>query len=425
MVGPNSPILTQMNETQSHAAVPYPQKKTSQKRTGAALANDVLQRQQSTPSQKVSVCHIASGDGWGGAEVQVATLLSSLAARNDVSACAIVLNGGRLASELRQTGIDVKVIPENEKPFPRIVAESAEFLRGRGVQVIHSHRYKENLLALLLALRYPVRLVRTQHGQPEPYTGFSGVKQRFVYAVDRQLARHAADRVISVSSDLTRYLQSHVSSSKIAVIRNGIALQKVQSKFSQAEAKQRLFIRPDAPVIGIATRLTAIKRLDLFVAAATCITRAEPQARFVISGGGMEEDHLRQFIESAGLQHEILLLGHREDVYDVMRAMDIMMLTSDHEGLPMVLLEAMALGIPVLSRQVGGIPEVIQDGVTGVLVNSDSAQDLAAACSSLLLDTERRKQIVANARAKVELSYSAEKNAADITQIYHCLVSSR
>jgi len=78
-----------------------------------------------------------------------------------------------------------------------------------------------------------------------------------------------------------------------------------------------------------------------------------------------------------------------------------------------------------LSRQVGGIPEVIQDGVTGVLVNSDSAQDLAAACSSLLLDTERRKQIVANARAKVELSYSAEKNAADITQIYHCLVSSR
>lgn len=346
-------------------------------------------------------------------------MLKALSRRSDVRLCSIVLNDLRLAHELRQSGIDVKVIPESKKAFPRIVVESAEYLRGRGVQVIHSHRYKENLLALMLALRYPVRLVRTQHGRPEP----GGLKQRFVYAIDRQTASLAADRVVSVSSDLTRYLESHVSGKKIAVVRNGIALDQVCSTLSQAEAKQRLFIRPDSPVIGIATRLTAIKRLDIFLATAACLVRENPKVRFLIAGDGEEENRVRQLIHDAALEHEVLLLGHRHDVHDVMRAMDLLLLTSDHEGLPMVVLEAMALGIPVVSRKVGGIPEVIEDGVTGSLVDSDDPLRLAGACTSLLQGPERRKRIVEQARQTVEQEYCAERNAAEIVNIYQSILS--
>jgi glycosyltransferase involved in cell wall biosynthesis len=389
------------------------------------LAHNYLHSQQSQSSRGVSVCHIASGDGWGGAEAQVATLLKSLAERGDVRLCAIVLNDLRLAQELRQAGVNVKVIPEREKSFPRILFESVAFLRGQGVQVIHSHRYKENLLALLLALRYPVRLVRTQHGQPEPHTGFGGLKQRFVYAVDRQIARYAADHVISVSSDLTAYLQGHMSARKVTIVRNGISLDQVCSGLTHSDAKQRLFIRGDAPVVGIATRLTAIKRLDLFVATAACLSKAFPDARFVIAGEGAEEGRLRQLIQDAGLEHEVLLLGHRVDIHDVVRAMDILLITSDHEGLPMVLLEAMALGVPVVSRHVGGIPEVIEDGVTGCLVRSDSPVELARVCASLLRDLEQRKRIADAARYEVQQNYSAEKNAADITQIYGSLAPSK
>jgi glycosyltransferase involved in cell wall biosynthesis len=410
-----------VNEKQRAISEPGPEAKSRPRLT---LANDYfLQRSQSVHA--ISVCHIASGDGWGGAEAQIATLLKSLAERCDVRLCAILLNDLRLAQELRKSGVDVKIISESEKSFPRILMESAEYLRGRGVQVLHSHRYKENLLALLLALRYPVRLVRTQHGQPEPHTGFSGLKQGFVYAVDRQIAKYAADHVISVSSDLTGYLQGHVSPKKITIVRNGISLDRVRSSLSPSEAKQRLFIRADAPVIGIATRLTAIKRLDLFVATAACISKTLPNARFVIAGGGAEENRLRQLIQQVGMEHEILLPGHRADIYDVMRAMDILLLTSDHEGLPMVLLESMALGIPVVSRQVGGIPEVIEDGVTGCLVSSDSPVSLARVCVSLLRDPERRRRIADGARSEVEQNYSAEQNSADIAQIYKSLVPSR
>ena len=372
--------------------------------------------------RQISVCHIASGDAWGGAEAQIATLLKSLASRDDLRVCAIVLNDGRLASELQESGVETKVISEQEMSFGRIVINASEYLRGRKVEVIHSHRYKENLLGVLLALRYPVRLVRTQHGQPEPYAGFSGVKQRFVYAVDRQLGRHTADRVVSVSTDLTGYLRGHIAPTKVAVIRNGIALDKVHSKLTKAEAKQRLFIKADAPVIGTATRLTAIKRLDIFIETAACIAKILPGARFVIAGGGSEESRVRECISQAGLEHQVLLLGPRTDIYDVMRAMDVMLLTSDHEGLPMALLEAMALGIPVVSRKVGGIPEVVECGETGMLVDSAAPEDLAKACISVVGDDAFRKRIAANARRLIEEQYSAEKNAADVAEIYRSLV---
>ncbi len=385
----------------------------------------LLHLPQSHVSHAVSVCHIASGDGWGGAEAQVATLLKTLAERADVRLCVIVLNDLRLAQELRKAGVDVKVIPEREKSFPRVLLEAAEYLKGRDVQVLHSHRYKENLLALCLALRYPVRLVRTQHGQPEPYLGFHGLKQRFVYAVDRQMAKHAADHVISVSADLTHYLETHIPTRRASIVRNGISLDNVRSELLPPEAKQRLFIHGDAPVVGIATRLIAIKRLDLFIATAAHISKTLPTARFVIAGQGAEEARLRQLIQEAGLEHEILLLGHREDIHDVMRALDILLLTSDHEGLPMVLLEAMALGIPIVSRQVGGIPEVIEHDVTGALVDSDSPVELARVCVCLLRDPERRKRMTENARCKVEQDYSAERNAAEIVRIYKSLAPTR
>ncbi len=383
---------------------------------------DYLRFQRQQANRRIGVCHIASGDAWGGAEVQIATLLKSLALRNDLRVCAIVLNDLRLAKELRDAGIDTEVIPEKQVSFGRIVMTAAEYLRGRGVELIHSHRYKENLLGVLLALRYPVRLVRTQHGQPEPYPGFSGVKQRFVHAVDRQLGRHTADRVVSVSADLAEYLRGHIAPSKVAIIRNGIALDRVESKLSKAEAKRRLFIDADAPVIGTATRLTAIKRLDLFVSTAACIAKALPGARFVIAGGGAEESRVREWISQAGLQHEVLLLGPRTDVYDVMRAMDVVLLTSDHEGLPMALLESMALGVPVVSRKVGGIPEVIESGRTGLLVDSAEPEQLARACIALLADDVSRSLIIECARQLVQERYSADKNAADIVGIYRSLV---
>jgi len=119
------------------------------------------------------------------------------------------------------------------------------------------------------------------------------------------------------------------------------------------------------------------------------------------------------------------MLGHRDDIHEILGAMDLMLVTSDREGIPMVILEAMALGVPIVARDVGGIREVLDHGVTGILVPSADIEKLTEPCLMLLHDRPLRTRIAQNARTAVVQKYSADANAAQILRLYHSLVLSK
>ena len=371
---------------------------------------------------KIEVCHVASGDRWAGAEVQLGTLLKALARRKDLGVSAIFLNEGHLAEEARRCGIDVCVVPESRYHFFQILSKATRFLNEKNVRILHSHRYKENLLAALLARRCGVPFhVCSRHGAPEPFTGWRRYKQDLIQALDRLVARYSADGVISVSEELRGQLMRYLPANKVVAICNGIDEEKVFSTFSVSEAKQRLGVPAECWVIGTAGRLDPVKRLDIFLAAAQQIAASQPSARFVIAGEGKEEASLRALARTLGLQDRVLFLGHRSDVFDVLRAVDIFVLCSDHEGLPMALLETLYLGVPVVARPVGGVAEVIQDGVNGIWVESCEPSALAAACLGLLHDDARR---ILLARAGAELiakKFTADRSADQVAQVYRSL----
>ena len=390
---------------------------------------DVVEAATRTPGPRhsnvarIPICHIASGDRWAGAEIQIATLLRSLAKDEGLSLSVILLNEGRLAAEIRALGIALKVIAENQKGFLKIHHEGSRFLRDRGVQILHSHRYKENLLAVLLSrrCRIPV-VVRTQHGLLEPHQGLRRLKQGSIHLVDWLIARWATDCVISVSGDMTRDLRRHIDPRKIVTIPNGVDTERVRSTLTSGEAKEKLGIERDCPVLGTAGRLEPIKRLDLFLRAAELISLEQPAARFVIAGNGSEEARLKNLARTLAIQDRVLFLGHRSDIADVLRALDVLVLCSDHEGLPMILLEALSLGVPVVARRVGGIPEVLQDGVNGVLVDSPHPAALAARCLEVLADESSRLRF---AQAGVRLvlgNYAAAGTAAQVARLYRSLL---
>jgi len=373
---------------------------------------------------RVSVCHIASGDRWAGAEAQVAALLRELAGDRGLALCAILLNQGRLAEEIRGAGVEVKVIPENQEGFLRMVAEAARFLKLRGVQVVHSHRYKENLLAAWAARRCGIgHVVRTQHGLPEPFAGLRNLKQSVLQAMDRLVARHATERFICVTEEMRRHLDGGIARGKLVVVHNGIDTLRVQSRLSAAEARSRLGLGAECPVMGTAGRLDPIKRLDIFLSAAKAVRNEMPTARFLIAGEGEQEARLKELAHSAGLADSVVFLGQRDDIYDVLRAMDVFVMCSDHEGLPMALLEAMYLGVPVAARGVGGIKEVIEDNVSGILVHSAAAQELAAACSRVLGDKALARRLGEGGTRRVEASFSAVRTAAKSAELYRSLVA--
>lgn len=370
----------------------------------------------------LAICHIASGDRWAGAEVQLTALLKGLSRIADLRLSAIFLNEGRPAEEARQIGITVCVLDEAGHNFFQIVSAARRFATENNVQIFHSHRYKENLLAALLARRCGVPVhVSSQHGAPEPFKGWRGLKQAAIQALDRQVALRATDRVISVSDELRARLAHDLPAGKLVTIHNGIDEDKVVSRFTTAEAKERLGIPAACPVVGTAGRLDPIKRLDILLDAAKQIGQAVPNTRFVIAGDGAEVSRLRQQAATLGLEDQVLFLGHRDDIYDVIRAMDIFVLCSDHEGLPMALLETLYLGVPVVARPVGGIAEVIQDGISGLSVPSAEPADLANACVSLLRDDPRRNSLARAGAAVVANRFTCRQTAEQTAALYRSL----
>lgn len=389
-----------------------------------------------TAAKPLAVCQIASGDRWAGAEVQIASSLRSLAKDARLQLSAVLLNPGRLADEVASCGIPLCVIPESENGLRTIVLGACRFLADRKVQIVHSHRYKENLIGAWAAWRLKIpHVVRTYHGLPEPQTWYRGFKQGAIHAMDRLTARHFTDRIISVSDELSRQLAQSLHSNNIVTIPNGIDMAVVRSSFAREEAKARLGIPPNCPVVGTAGRLEPIKRLDIFLRAAGVIALelaatsppvpalSQHQVRFVIAGDGREAASLHALAGDVGLADRVLFLGHRGDIHDVLRAFDVLVLSSDHEGLPMVVLEALALAVPVVARAVGGIPEVIQNGATGLLVYDANPRELAGACLRVLADSVLAARLVQAGREAVQARFSADRKAERLAQLYFSLLS--
>ncbi|MCI0356223.1 MAG: glycosyltransferase, partial [Acidobacteria bacterium] len=360
---------------------------------------------------------------WAGAEAQVATLLRALARRPDLRISAILLNQHHLADELRDAGIPLCVLPESVLGFREILHRATPWVRA-GVDILHSHRYKENLLAYLLARRCRVRvLVRTQHGWPEPFTGWQRFKQGAAQTLDRWLARYATDLVITVSDDLHQRVAGFMDSARIVTVNNAIARDRVRSHLTPAAARKKLGLAVICPVVGTAGRLESVKRLDLFLAAAHSLAEQVPGVHFLVVGAGSQDPSLKRLAADLGLAERVLFLGHRQDVYDVIRAMDVFLLSSDHEGLPMAVLEALALGVPVVARSVGGVPQVVREGENGFLVNSSDSDALARACLPLLQDPLLQARLSAGAAAGIPERFQAEYQAAEVTRLYGSLLN--
>ncbi len=368
-------------------------------------------------SKPLSICHIATADLWAGAEVQIANLVARLSREPDFSIFVIALGEGRLADELREADIEVNVIPQPHRRFLACYRQAYGFLRGKSVDIIHSHKSKENVLAFLLAKTAGIPcMVRTQHGIPELKT----LKDHVACGLER-LTLGSVSQVLNGSSDLGRRTARHFDPSKVKVVHNAINLEQVTSALSREAAKRNLGIPEDALLVGTAARLEPVKRIDIFLDTARQISCELPNVFFVVSGDGSERERLEQRVRGTAFEPRVRFLGHRNDVYDIVRAMDLLLITSDHEGLPTVLLEAMALGTLVASRKVGGIPEVIADQVTGVLVDSGDPRAIAQACLPLLTNSSVARRLAQAAREKVIESFSADANAAKVAQVYRWL----
>ncbi|VTS00044.1 Glycosyl transferase, group 1 family protein OS=Rhodopirellula maiorica SM1 GN=RMSM_06534 PE=4 SV=1: Glyco_trans_4_4: Glycos_transf_1 [Gemmata massiliana] len=283
----------------------------------------------------------------------------------------------------------------------RVVTRALAICRRENVTVWHGHDYKTNALGLLLKRLWPMRLVTTVHGWVRHTR-----RTPLYYRID-QLCLPYYERVICVSDDLLdACLAAGVPAKNCVLLENGIDTAEYSRVQTLADAKATLDLPTDAPVIGAVGRLSPEKGFDVLIRAAHALVAQGHDVRLVIVGEGDERANLERLIRELDLGARVRLAGWQTNVRAYFEAMDVFALSSLREGLPNVVLEAMALGVPVVSTRVNGVPRLIRDGHNGALVDPGDLDGLTAALAGLLRSDSRREQFRAAGRRTVETRYN-------------------
>jgi glycosyltransferase involved in cell wall biosynthesis len=283
----------------------------------------------------------------------------------------------------------------------KVATELLAFCRRERVAIWHGHDYKSNLLGLMLRPFWPMRLVTTVHGWVHHTR-----RTPLYYAVDR-FCLPFYERVVCVSEDLHHACRKMgVRESRCLLIENAIDTTQFARRTSRNDAKRRLGLDPEVFTIGAVGRLSDEKGFDLLIRAVDRLIRDGHNLALRIAGEGSHRERLEALLAELGQGDRIRLLGFQSDVLPLYEALDLFVLSSLREGLPNVVLEAMALEVPVVSTRIAGIPRVIEDGRNGLLVEPGAIDALAAAIARTINDPALRLQLAREGRATVELNHS-------------------
>jgi L-malate glycosyltransferase len=373
--------------------------------------------------QKLKVLHIASGDLWAGAEVQLYTLLSNLKKRDEISLHVALMNDGELSARLREQGITVNVFNETQLNSLQILVKLHGLMLSLKPDIVHTHRIKENILGSVVNLLATRAIsVRTVHGAPEhPARGLAQLHKQVLAWLDIYTGRHLQDHIIAVSKNLQAPMAQLFGARKVAVIENGVDIASVQAAVHAVDFR---IASTHARHIGIVGRLQPVKRVDLFLETAALLKQIEPETpwQFHVIGDGSLREALEQQAVNLGLAGSVTFHGHRNDSVACLAGLDALIMCSDHEGMPMTALESLAVGTPVLAHAVGGLNDALANGAGGLLVHGHTAQHYADGLLQLLRSD--KEELRHKGLERLQDCYSSMHNAEQVANLYRYSIKS-
>jgi glycosyltransferase involved in cell wall biosynthesis len=300
----------------------------------------------------------------------------------------------------------------------RVVRALVALCRRERVAVWHGHDYKTNALGLLLKRFWPMRLVTTVHGWVTHTT-----RTPLYYKVD-QLCLPRYERVVCVSDDLFEAcLACGVPARNLVLLENAIDAAEYTRRQGTGPAKAALGFPPQGFLIGAVGRLSDEKGFDVLIRSVAALLRRGLDVRLVIVGEGGERARLEKLSNDLGLGDRVSLPGWQADVRGYFEAMDAFALSSHREGLPNVLLEAMALGVPVVATRVNGVPRLVQDGRNGFLVEPADVDGLTTALVGLVKNDGLRDLFRTAGRRTVEGRYGFPARVEKLARVYDELLA--
>src|SRR5205823_10527319 len=371
---------------------------------------------ESTMNGCRSILYFTNSTLWGGAEEHICGLLRKLSRR--LFRAHLVCDPTMYERFRVGTPGHIDITPLAFSS-PKHVAAAIRFARllvREQFQIVHSHMFWSSLFAspVAWASRVPI-IVETLHGTEAWRTGWKAN-----WTVDRATTRFVSKYIAVCESD-ARFLENkkQVPAQKIAIIHNGVDTRRfaVPQDARKAIRPALGFTEADSVLIMVA-RLHPGKGHRVLLDAMRQLLHFYPKLKLICLGEGEGEPELRALCESFGLAHCVRLVGYQKNVPEWLTAADVNVLPSFYEGLPLTILEAMACGLPTVASNVGGIPEAIEDGVSGLLVPPGDPHRLAEALSVLVRDVAMRGRFGHAARARVEQGFTFEQQISSTERMY-------
>ncbi|HDN73575.1 MAG TPA: glycosyltransferase [Archaeoglobus sp.] len=323
---------------------------------------------------------------------------------------------GPFTDEVRQMGIKVHFLPQPQNGTDYFsFLKVAKILRKEEIDIIHTHNtqpFVDGTLGALLSGRR-ITIVHTDHARDFPD------KRRYMFA--EWLMSHFAYKVVCVSEHTCQNLIKYekISPKKVLTILNGIDGSKFDMEIDREQKKRELGLSGYDPIIGLGVRLTEQKGITYLLQAMPEVIKHFPNIALVIAGEGPLEEDLKKEAELLGIKRHVHFVGPRLDMPELLKLFDLYVLPSLWEGLPMVLLEAMTAGCPIVATNVGGVPAALRHDKSGVLVPPADPETLGLQIVKLLDDVDARKRYSENGIKIFHEKFSAENMIQKYEEVYN------
>lgn len=377
-------------------------------------------------ARKTKVMWLIKGLGVGGAEQLLANSVPYLdTSRFSYEIAYFLPWKTALVKHFESNGIPVSCLNSGNPLDVGVIFRLKHLLQEREVDILDSHLPVPGFIG-----RIAGRLAKTPVVM---YTEHSLSVQRRIENIRyasflTNIATYPmADYIVAVSRDTYDDVKHFkVGNTPLQLVYNGIDLEKVgRGKTDGTQARQALGIPDDHKVVGHVANMVSKKRQTDILKAAQMVVEQFPKVTFVLVGRGPDLEKLRGISQSMGLEGNVVLPGFVDDLWDTMSCFDVFVLSSLHEGLPTVIIESLAMGIPAVATRVGGTPEIITEGEDGFLTRPKAPEEIAEKVLMLLQDDELRQRMSQAGRENARRKFDIRRRVREVEEIYTQLISSR
>jgi glycosyltransferase involved in cell wall biosynthesis len=370
---------------------------------------------------KINLLHILSSLQIGGAEKQVVTLLKHVDKKKYRIILCCLHSGGPLEKEIKNEEIEIVLLRMRLRYILFAMFKLIRLMKKENIQIVHTHLYFDHLFGRIAAriAGVPV-IVTTEHGR--------GMWKKGRHLLFERIANRFTDMRIAVSEDIRqiRIQREHTPPEKVITIPNAINEDDfIVSDYVHSDKRKALGINSDDLVIGTVARFDPDKALDKLLEAAYLVVKSIENVKIILVGNGPLRKNLEDHAARLKIADKVVFTGARTDIVELLSIMDVFVISSIREGIPVSLLEAMAAERAVVATNVGGNAEVINDESCGLIVAPNDIDALAIGIISLLNNKALRERMGRKARVRIQENFSVKSQVGKIESLYEEILMSK